>query len=457
MIVEGNSRRLASRRFVRPSRSSMRDAAPDAEPIPPETPPDLDSPEREALESEPSTRCLNCGASLPGRFCPNCGQKEQPLRTPIHRFVVDTLAEYLGLDGRVWPTLGLLLFRPGRLTQAYIRGRRVAYVRPLRIYLTASVLFFLILELADPLGSIRGAVDGEATRPDSTVEAGVYLVYLDSLRTAGDAREEAQRDLVDSLVNRADALREAFMSDSLAGAFEEAPDSLDLRRRAIDDIQDDLEDERDDLEDMVGSTRDLRLDWRRALVATYPPDSLIRPYDAETAAELVVQGGETSGPELSGPEWMMGGESARRLRTARTRAERQDAAWALARDVIDKLPIVIFLLLPVFAFLMKLLYVRRGWFYAEHLVFALHVHAFAFSVYSVIAVLIWLSGGAEWAAIFTLPLTFVIPIYFVVAMKRVYAQGWIKTLFKVYLLSWMYSFVLLGGTVLAIMLAATIG
>ena len=122
--------------------------------------------------------------------------------------------------------------------------------------------------------------------------------------------------------------------------------------------------------------------------------------------------------------------------------------------MLDRLPTVIFLLLPVFALLMKLLYVRRGWYYAEHLVFALHTHAFAFVVFSVVALLIWASGGADWAGAASAVLLSTIPIYFIIAQKRVYAQGWIKTLVKVYFLAWMYFWVLLGGAILAVALAA---
>ena len=449
----------------------MRDVPhPDAEPTPPaETAPaserpvpdplpaDPDAPERRKLESEPSTRCLNCGCSLPGAYCPECGQKDQALRTPIHRFVVDTLAEYLGLDGRVWPTLGTLMVKPGRLTQAYVLGRRQQYVRPLRIYLTASLAFFFILALIDPLGRLNPEFGSPGDLPsDTTMTAGAYLAHLDSLLQAEAEEDRQQVALVDSLEAQLASMETAFAADSAAGRFADL-DSLDAATDALDDLRDDLEDERGDYEQMRSSTNDRRLAWRREQTSRYRPDSTILPSDLVLASELAVDGDDDRGTNIDGPEWLLGGEQMERIREARTREERNRAGIALGKAAIGHLPTVIFLLLPVFALLMKVLHIRRGWYYAEHLVFALHTHAFAFVVFAVLAVVLWASGNASWANTLTWVLSLAIPVYFVLAMKRVYNQGWIKTLFKVCLLGWMYFFVLLGGTVVAAGLAAALG
>ena len=47
-------------------------------------------------------------------------------------------------DSRLWVSLKYLLFVPGKLTQEFIAGRRVAYLPPFRLYLVLSVLFFLL-------------------------------------------------------------------------------------------------------------------------------------------------------------------------------------------------------------------------------------------------------------------------------------------------------------------------
>jgi len=90
--------------------------------------------------------CRNCSTPAPLKFCPECGQ-ETTLHPPtLREFLHEFVGHYVALEGALWRTLGLLLCRPGRLTREYLDGRRRRYVLPLRLYLTASFLFFLVLK-----------------------------------------------------------------------------------------------------------------------------------------------------------------------------------------------------------------------------------------------------------------------------------------------------------------------
>lgn len=97
--------------------------------------------------------CRNCGAPAGGRYCPECGQ-ETALHPPSAReFLQEFVGHYVALEGALWRTLKKLVV-PGALTVEYLAGRRRAYVPPLRLYLTASLLFFLatrLLSVAVPL------------------------------------------------------------------------------------------------------------------------------------------------------------------------------------------------------------------------------------------------------------------------------------------------------------------
>lgn len=53
----------------------------------------------------------------------------------------------MAVEGKLWETLRLLMFRPGRLTADYLRGRRVPTINPLRLYLSLSVLVFALIKL----------------------------------------------------------------------------------------------------------------------------------------------------------------------------------------------------------------------------------------------------------------------------------------------------------------------
>ena len=88
--------------------------------------------------------CLNCGAALSGPFCSQCGQRLVPPHPTTKELVGDVYDELVGWDGKFARTIRLLLTRPGELTRAAVEGQRTRYVRPVKLYLSCSVLFFLI-------------------------------------------------------------------------------------------------------------------------------------------------------------------------------------------------------------------------------------------------------------------------------------------------------------------------
>lgn len=114
-----------------------------------------------------------------------------------------------------------------------------------------------------------------------------------------------------------------------------------------------------------------------------------------------------------------------------------EAIRTLVESFEENAPTGVFFMMPLFAFILKLLYARRKRFYVEHFVFALHVHSFAFLLFTLMMVLRvgWLNGlmlGWFFVALF-------------IAMKKVYGQGWIRTLTKFGMLSLAYLFILLAG------------
>jgi len=95
--------------------------------------------------------CRNCGSPLPAgppaAYCPACGQ-ETTLHAPTFgEFVHEFIGHYVAVAGRLWRTLAALVLRPGRLTREYLTGRRRRYVLPMRLYLTASFLFFVLVKV----------------------------------------------------------------------------------------------------------------------------------------------------------------------------------------------------------------------------------------------------------------------------------------------------------------------
>jgi hypothetical protein len=118
----------------------------------------------------------------------------------------------------------------------------------------------------------------------------------------------------------------------------------------------------------------------------------------------------------------------------------QKLAKASDREVLDqfvqRLPQVMFALLPVAALLLKLAYGRKRY-YVEHLVFVTHMHSFVFVLLGALVVLPSLPFGLSQIIPFSIT-----AVYFVLAVKRVYGQGWAVTLGKAMALGLGYSVVL---------------
>lgn len=99
-----------------------------------------------------SENCLNCGEVLTGQHCSHCGQRARVRVLSLWAMVKDLVDVVFNWDSRFWRTLFPLAFRPGLLTQEYLRGRRVSYTPPLRMYLLLSVGFFVLATLGNDVG-----------------------------------------------------------------------------------------------------------------------------------------------------------------------------------------------------------------------------------------------------------------------------------------------------------------
>ncbi len=111
------------------------------------------------------------------------------------------------------------------------------------------------------------------------------------------------------------------------------------------------------------------------------------------------------------PEWLC-------QRIQRRIDLKPEALDGMVRQVTEKfvanLGASLFVLLPAFALWLKLVYLNRGLRYTEHLVFALHVHALWFLVLG----LMMLPGQAVQL------LLLAVPVYTLMAMRRVYGGRW---------------------------------
>ncbi|MEM6993020.1 MAG: DUF3667 domain-containing protein [Myxococcota bacterium] len=144
-------------------------------------------------------------------------------------------------------------------------------------------------------------------------------------------------------------------------------------------------------------------------------------------------------------------EDVTRARLAQLEAMPVEQAGAeLFWSGIERLPLTMFLLLPVFALLLKLSMLGTGRYYVEHLVFAVHVHCFWFLLVFAVFALGLLTDAAAL-------LLFVIPGYTVFALQYAYDASWGATLARSVVLWFVYGLALFVAVLVAFLVGALFG
>lgn len=137
------------------------------------------------------------------------------------------------------------------------------------------------------------------------------------------------------------------------------------------------------------------------------------------------------------PPWLERRLTPERLQEICERVTADDGR-AFARQLLDNVPASLFILLPLMALVLKILYPMSKRYYVEHLLFVLHFHAFFFLIltfevlFSRLTGLLGLPGFVSPTAEFVGAVY--VPVYLYKALRRVYAQGRLVTLLKFVLL-----------------------
>jgi len=290
-------------------------------------------------ELRPLPSCLNCGTTLSGQYCGNCGQRARSRLISIWELVREAFGDLLEMDSRLWRTLVPLLVRPGGLTRDYLRGRRARFMPPFRTYLVLSIVFFLVA-FFDPREEFKVLFEPPA-----------------------ESSEEA------------------------APAVEETPDE--------------------------GGESGVNLDLSTG----------------EGDANCDVE--EFKSADI--PEWLSRRITPERFQIMCDRVAADDGR-ALFEKMRDNVPVALFVLLPLMAFVLKLVYPLSKRYYVEHLLFVVHYHAFFFLIlilqilFARLATLVGVNENI--ISIFLIGASIYIPVYLFRSMQRVYGQGVLITLFK---------------------------
>lgn len=101
--------------------------------------------------------------------------------------------------------------------------------------------------------------------------------------------------------------------------------------------------------------------------------------------------------------------------------------------VLKNLPLMMFLLLPVFALYLKMLFRNKPNLYIQHIIHALHLHSMAFLLLTLFLLIGWFSSTYFFWVTFLL-----VSAYAFLSMKNVYQQRWQRSLWKFMLLGMFY-------------------
>jgi hypothetical protein len=121
-----------------------------------------------------ASACANCGTLVDQHFCPHCGQGSGDHSRSVIEMIREVIEHHFFIDGRTIRSVYALCFQPGTLTRAYIEGRRVRFLSPIRLYLFASIAFLLTLWAGD-VAVIQFSTD-PSVAPGSDVLPSVVLL-----------------------------------------------------------------------------------------------------------------------------------------------------------------------------------------------------------------------------------------------------------------------------------------
>ncbi len=94
--------------------------------------------------------CKNCNTRFEGNFCNNCGEKVfKEGDFALLKIFSQALDSFTHLDSKLFKTLKLLLFYPGKLSKIYTEGIRVPYMKPFQIFVISNIIFFFIFSNDD--------------------------------------------------------------------------------------------------------------------------------------------------------------------------------------------------------------------------------------------------------------------------------------------------------------------
>lgn len=336
--------------------------------------------EESLIPANEQLHCQNCDSSIERsfEFCPNCGQKTNDDLT-IGVLFYNTISNYFSFDARFLKSFFPLMFRPGYLAKKFLEGKRLLYLHPAQMYLFISVIFFFIISF-----STR-----EWVKEADVINEKVVKAEFDN--------DESNNTAVKTL--------DSAQVDQIMKPLKENQQLIGLKD---DDIK-----LADSLIKAEGSNpKNLKSSW---------------DFNKKKVDSLIAAGAEK---EVIYKEMGMSddpGYFEKRLYARILNLMQGKGAGSMVQAFFDSIPISMFFLLPLFAFILKIFYFKKGP-YVHHLVFSFYYFSFLFTVFSLIFGINYMFESIPaWISWLVVVSTY---FYFLFALIKFYKQHWFLTWIK---------------------------
>lgn len=343
--------------------------------------------------------CLNCGHPFiqDEKFCPECGQKNKGKTITLKSFIREVFAGFISWDAKFWKTLIPLLIRPGKVSRDYIDGKRNRYVNPFRFYITTSIIFFLIFGLISSYNKFQDFSKGNIKKNTSLMA-------------------NIPKDInIDSLKNETNKRLEKIPLDSIT------------KKIILDEVNQKVNDSTNNKpKGKISFGGGTRLDEFITFSRNNPD------IEIDTALD-----------SLKYEKTFINRFFYNRSEVANSFVDKKEIRDQVLDQMLSYGSISLFVLLPIFAFSLKIFYIRRKYTYVEHLIFVFHTQTVFFLLITLFIILDFFTETAEEGIFILLFL-----LYLFIAMKSFYKQGYFKTFVKFSLINLVYLFLATIGVII---------
>lgn len=323
--------------------------------------------------------CLNCGYPLIGKYCGHCGQKAFLHKDSFWHMVMHFAGDYFHYDNKFWTTIKALFLKPGLITLEYIEGKRAKYLNPIQLYIFVSTLFFLLFF--------------SSSNEDSSKKKDRHnLVSIDSIdhKPATDSSiQQVIHEIIDSSNQKTLESEDSSNGFTLTEPFVDDDTNSEIKHKKYESLAD--------------------YDSIQQALPLIQQDGVIKKYIN------------------------------RRYYSIKDRyPDKHSFSEAFSDKIEHNVPKAFFLLLPVFAVFLKILFTRKKLYYVDHVIFSIHFHSFIFILFSIPEIIDKFLDNEFLYPFLQLVFFLGIGVYLYIAIKRVYPSATWKRLLKQCILTFAY-------------------